>query len=80
MKITLLFFGVAQDIAETRQLTFDLNYDATVLQLRQRLAERFAGMDESLAFAVAINEKLADDNQVIREGDVVAVLPPVSGG
>jgi molybdopterin converting factor small subunit len=37
-------------------------------------------MDDSLAFALAVNEKLAHDDQVLHDGDVVAVLPPVSGG
>ena len=80
MKITILFFGVAQDIASTRQLTLELHDDMTVLRLRQTLAERFTGMDDSLAFALAVNEKLAHDDQVLHDGDVVAVLPPVSGG
>jgi molybdopterin converting factor small subunit len=37
-------------------------------------------MDETLAYALAVNEKLSIDNQVLVEGDVAAVLPPVSGG
>jgi molybdopterin converting factor small subunit len=31
-------------------------------------------------WAVAVNEKYADDSVPIFHGDVVAIIPPVSGG
>ena len=80
MKITILFFGVAQDMASVRQTTLELQAGCTVGGLRSELAKLFVGMDETLAYALAVNEKLSIDNQVLVEGDVAAVLPPVSGG
>ena len=80
MKITILFFGVAQDMAGGRHMTLELKPGCTVGGLRYELARLFAGMDETLAYALAVNEKLSIDNQVLVEGDVAAVLPPVSGG
>ena len=80
MKITILFFGVAQDLAGVRQTTLELHSGCTAGGLRSELAKQFVGMDETLAYALAVNEKLSIDNQVLLEGDVAAVLPPVSGG
>jgi len=80
MKITILFFGVAHDLAAMRQTTLDLQPGFLVGELRFELAKRFPGMDETLAYALAVNEKLASDLQVLQDGDVAAVLPPVSGG
>jgi len=80
MKITILFFGVAQDLAGVRQTTLELHSGCTVSGLRSELAKLFVGMDETLAYALAVNEKLSIDNQELFEGDVAAVLPPVSGG
>ena len=80
MKITILFFGVAQDLAGARQTTLELQAGCTVGGLRYELARLFGGMDETLAYALAVNEKLSIDNQELFEGDVAAVLPPVSGG
>jgi sulfur carrier protein ThiS len=36
--------------------------------------------DAGLQFAVAVNEVYAENQKAIQAGDVVAVLPPVSGG
>jgi molybdopterin converting factor small subunit len=80
MKITILFFGVAQDLAGGRKTTLELHSGCTVGGLRTELAKLFVGMDETLAYAIAVNEKLSTDNRVLLEGDLAAVLPPVSGG
>jgi len=80
MKITILFFGVAQDIAGVRQMPLELKDGATAIDLRNALANRFAGLDEGLAYALAVNEKLCTESHVLCDGDVAAVLPPVSGG
>jgi molybdopterin converting factor small subunit len=80
MKITILFFGVAQDLATTRQTTLELKPGCLAGELRSELAKRFPGMDETLAYALAVNERLANDQQVLQDGDIAAVLPPVSGG
>jgi hypothetical protein len=80
MKITVLFFGVAQEIAGVRQMPLELMEGATAIDLRGALANRFSGLDEGLAYALAVNEKLCTESQVLCDGDVAAVLPPVSGG
>ena len=49
MKITVLFFGVAQDIAGVRQMPLELMEGATAIDLRSELANRFTGLDEGLA-------------------------------
>jgi molybdopterin converting factor small subunit len=32
------------------------------------------------SYAIAINESYATDDMLIQENDVVAIIPPVSGG
>jgi molybdopterin synthase sulfur carrier subunit len=80
MKITVLFFGVARDLAGERQLELELPASSNVGDLRRLLAQQFPGLDQDLAYALAINEKFSADDRTIHEGDVAAVLPPVSGG
>lgn len=80
MKITVLFFGVAQDITCTRQMPMELPEGASTSDLRNILASRFSDLDEGLAYALAVNEKLCTENCLLCDGDVAAVLPPMSGG
>jgi len=80
MKISILFFGVAQELASARQMVMEMPDDTSVANLRHELAIRFNGLDDTLAYAVAVNEKISQMDRILNEGDVVAILPPVSGG
>ena len=80
MTIQLLFFGRAKDIAGARSIHMDVPDNASVSTLRALLSERYAALDTGLQYAVAINEVYAENHRLIQSGDVVAILPPVSGG
>jgi molybdopterin converting factor subunit 1 len=80
MKIKILFFGVARDIAGTRELELELIAGCDVRDLRRILEESYPALNDNLAYAIAINEKFSSDDRLLLEGDVAAVLPPVSGG
>lgn len=80
MKITILFFGVAHDLTGVRQLPLELEAGMDTEELRRVLAERYAGMNDSIGYAIAVNEVLCNQVCVLKDGDVVAILPPVSGG
>ena len=80
MQITLLFFGKAREIARVKNLVLSLPAASTVGSLRSILSEQFPGLDASLAFAVAINQRYAQNEDVIPDNAEVAIIPPVSGG
>lgn len=81
MQIHVLFFGVLKDLVGRSSETLDLVDGArveAVLQHYSRQAPRFAGMLNSLALSV--NQEYASADAVLRAGDEVGLLPPVSGG
>ena len=85
MKIEILYFAYLRE-----QLGFDSEEAQpptdvqTVGALRDWLIEK--GEPYASAFAnlkrirAALNEELASDDAAIKEGDVVAFFPPVTGG
>jgi molybdopterin converting factor subunit 1 len=81
MQIRVLFFGVLKDLvgcsSETLQLADGARLDA-VLQHYSRQAPRMAAMLPCLALSV--NQEYVTADAVLRAGDEVALLPPVSGG
>lgn len=81
-KVRVLLFGAAADKAGTRELELPADEGATTLgELWASLSRRHPGLSSmrgSLAFAV--NGEYASDEDPVRPGDEVAVLPPVSGG
>jgi molybdopterin converting factor subunit 1 len=81
MQIRVLFFGVLKDMVGCASDTLELADGAnvrTVLQHYSRGVPRFAGMLGWVALAV--NQEYATVDAVLRAGDEVALLPPVSGG
>jgi len=80
VNVTVLFFGAARDIvghAEIKLLLQAGNATSALEELLEKFPElrRFG---RSLLFAV--NQEYAQPDQEIKDGDELAVFPPVSGG
>lgn len=80
MKITILFFGIVTDLIGESTLTFEISNDSNVYDLKNELIETYPSLKNIHEFAIAINESYANDNSIIKNGDTVAIIPPVSGG
>ena len=82
MHVQLLPFGVMKDILSPAQL--ELPADATVgnllALLKEKLQDRPAAEQLLERIAVSVNAEYAQAGQVLRDGDLVGLLPPVSGG
>jgi molybdopterin synthase catalytic subunit len=75
-----LFAGLHQLIGE-RELAMDLRDGATIADLRDRLGAEYPAVQAFLPTLVcAIAEEYVPSDTVLREGDRVALIPPVSGG
>ncbi len=81
MIVRSLFFAHLQDIAGGRELSLALAEGATVRDAAQELEHRYPGMADLLTHTrVAVNAEFADGEMILREGDEVAFMPPMSGG
>lgn len=83
MQVRVLFFGVLRDAFGTGELLCEVAGDtapARLLldQLRERGGTSVRGLWPQLA--VAINQEYSSEESLVRDGDEVALLPPVSGG
>ncbi|MFT4412530.1 molybdopterin converting factor subunit 1 [Fredinandcohnia humi] len=76
--ITVLFFAHLQEIAGMEKLTLDVD-QISIKSLKQKLKEeyQFKNLDQIM---FAINEEYATEDEIIKNGDIVALIPPVSGG
>jgi molybdopterin converting factor subunit 1 len=81
MRVRVLYFGVLKDVfgcgGEAMELT-DGACVADVVAFTRRRGLGPMGLWDSIA--VAVNQEYARGDAVLREGDEVALLPPVSGG
>ncbi len=81
MQLTVLYFAALRDLTGTREqsVTIEGPLDVAGLQshieqLRPELAGRLGSV------RIAINEEFAEPGRAINDGDVAALIPPVSGG
>jgi molybdopterin synthase sulfur carrier subunit len=81
-RIRVLYFAGLREAIGLAEETLDLPAGvATVEELCAHLAARHGAYAERRAFVrVARNEAFAADDERVSDGDVVALIPPVSGG
>lgn len=81
MIVHVRLFAAAREIAGSDRLEIELDGDATVGQLRQRLAEAHPDLADLLRHAMfAVDQQYVVDTTRLRDGCEVAMIPPVSGG
>jgi sulfur-carrier protein len=81
MKITVKFFASYRDIAGRSEEIQVLSEGATISGLLFLLKEKYPKLGSLTDnIIVSVNKKYAREEVVLKEGDEVALLPPVSGG
>jgi molybdopterin converting factor subunit 1 len=80
MKIKTLFFGITTDLVGTSNLDLELSEASTVLDFKNLLKKNYSQLENLDSYAIAVNESYATDDLTLQKNDVVAVIPPVSGG
>jgi molybdopterin converting factor subunit 1 len=80
MIITVLFFGITTDLVGDSKMQIEVAQNCSIVSFKAVLKNQFPQLDKINSYAIAINEEYAADQSILNEGDVVAVIPPVSGG
>lgn len=76
--ITILLFANLREEVGSDQLVIE-KQEICVHQLKEWLKERYhlQALDRVMT---AINEEFVMDEDIVQDGDIVAFIPPVSGG
>ncbi len=81
MTIKVLYFSSIKDKLKKSSEQINIPEGATLKDLIKLLKEKYPEIQENLDKAMfAINEEYAEKDKVLKDGDTVAVIPPVSGG
>lgn len=73
----LIFFGSLTDIAGKTE--FDLAEVKNTHQLKNMVFQKYPEF-RNHSFVIAVNKKIIRENVSLSENDVVAFMPPFSGG
>lgn len=77
MAIDILFFGSLIDVTQVSQASLPDLPDTDALTAA--LNEKFPSLQTKKYF-IAINREMIQENKTIKTGDIVALMPPFSGG
>jgi len=80
MKVNVKFFALGRELVGSSNLQIELEESGGVQSLIESLKNKHPKLKELKSFLVAVNMEYADMQQSLRDGDEVAIIPPVSGG
>lgn len=79
-QVEVLYFAMLQESARKNHEVISLEPGLTASQLYQKLKFTYDFSLEFNQLRVAINDRFASGDSVLKGGDRVAYIPPVSGG
>lgn len=80
MKCRIKAFGISREIVGGRIVELEVPEGQTVTELKNNLFERYPALAALQSVYIAVNNEYADENAPLKEGDEIALIPPVSGG
>jgi len=81
VKVKVLFFARARDLAGVSEKLLFIEEGSTALDCIKKLLVELPSLKEIYdCMAVALNEMYVTDSTVVKDGDELALIPPISGG
>jgi sulfur-carrier protein len=81
IRVKVLYFAQVGDAAGTRAESQTLPEGASVAVLLNRVSQAHEKIDKMRRIVkTAVNEEMAGPDRVLRDGDTVALFPPITGG
>lgn len=81
MKIKVLFFAMLVEISQTDALEIELDESSTAGDAFRMICERFPDVGKfNKSISIAVNSEYCDASHILKDGDELALIPPISGG
>ncbi|MHA2136189.1 MAG: molybdopterin converting factor subunit 1 [Candidatus Thorarchaeota archaeon] len=81
MKIKVKFFASYKEAVGRDEMDLEMKDESNVSQLLEAVKELHPTIGELIEpLIVSVNKEYAEFDKVLKDGDEVALLPPVSGG
>jgi len=81
LKVKVLYFSSIKDRLKKNTEIFEINESSTISDLINEIQKKYPDLSENIKNTmVAVNEEYADPQTKLKDGDTVALIPPVSGG
>ena len=81
MTVHVRFFSGIVPLVGEKAIDLTLPDGTTVAALKDRLVDRYPVLEGFMStYVIAVGEEMQSPEHVVRDGDVVDLIPPISGG
>lgn len=81
MRVKLRFFASIKDVVNASEINYKIVEGETCSEIIERLKKDYQLIEKSIERCfLAKNGSYVDRSAMLRDGDELAILPPVSGG
>jgi molybdopterin converting factor subunit 1 len=80
MELNIQAFGIAKEIVGGSKVQLQVNEKITAAELKKLLESRYQQLSKLSSFLLAVNDEYAEPEEIVKAGDEIAIIPPVSGG
>ena len=80
MTIQVKLFAVMAQRAGVREVGLELPNNSSASAVRAAVLQKFPDLSWPAGTMLAVNQEYAGPETALRDGDEVAIIPPVSGG
>ena len=77
--MNILTFGIVKEILGNTSV-IGSDSDISVAALKTKLEEQYPRLKQLSSFMISVNGEYVSEDTIIKPGDEVAIIPPVSGG
>ncbi len=81
MRIKVKFFSSFGNLAGVNEDEIEVPEGATLRKVVEAVLERYPQLKQFAEYMItSLNNRVADEEAPVEEGDVVAIMPPLGGG
>ncbi len=81
MKVKVLYFSSIKDRIKKREEVLEIPENTAVSQFIEIIKQKHPEISDLIdKVMIAVNEEYTSNETRLKEGDIIAIIPPVSGG
>ncbi|MCD6108822.1 MAG: molybdopterin converting factor subunit 1 [Thermoplasmata archaeon] len=81
MEVKITFFGRFREITGENETTLEIKKDLTLKEILEIILRKYPKLkEEKNNMLFSVNHRYASLETIVRDGDEIAVFPPVGGG
>ena len=80
LKITIRCFSYVRQVLGKKNITLEVSDETDTNDIKEIICEMAGGALDGIPFKIAVNRNYIAESIILKDGDELALIPPVQGG